>query len=395
MTVGNLAASFYVAGVLRSQRPDLLIVAGGPHVSRRNAAGILQACPAIDAVVPAPAYWPLATLFGGRPGDDALIPGVFSRDGCGGITDGGPARQPAIEDLPFADWSGVDLGRYAPAFDVSTAWGHRVSDRRTIPLQTSRGCSYSRCEFCHNVVDYPRLTMQSPERVAAEVGHQLRTLGAASFFFTDDEFNSSRRRVRRIGQLLAVTDTPVRFMAWMRIDKLDTEMLEDLYRGGCREIFFGVEAVDDRLLDLMAKGYGADTALEGLRMAASFEAAHPEFRFHFNLIIDHPLEQLASVEQTLRVVCAEPELFIGRVAALCRYHLYEGTPAFARFGADAVGCLEPVVPPGTPVDSFRYLTPALDGAARDERMRLWSVIEEITTISRPSARRPQGVGIYD
>lgn len=395
LTVGNLAASFYAADVLRSRRPDLLLLAGGPHVSRRNAAGILQACKQIDAVVPAPAYRPLTTLLSGRRNLDTPIAGLFARRADGEITDGGPAVELQIEDLPFADWSDVNLARYAPSFDVSAAWGHPVEDRRTLPLQTSRGCSYSRCEFCHNVVDYPRLTMQSPARVAAEVDHHRRTLGITNFFFTDDEFNSSRRRVCQISRLLASLEAPVRFMAWMRIDRLDIEMLEDLYQGGCREIFFGVEAVDDELLGLMVKGYDADTALAGLRLVDRFAATHPDFRYHFNLIIDHPLETIASVERTLRAICAEPELFVGRVSALCRYHLYEGTPAFARFGASAVGCLAPVVPPGTTVDSFRYLTPAHDRPDRIERLQLWSVIESIASLGQSPTRRPTGIHIYD
>ena len=94
----------------------------------------------------------------------------------------------------------------------------------------------------------------------------------------------------------------------------------------------------------MVKGYSAATALSRLRMVRRFAAAHADFRYSFNLIIDHPLEQRHSVVRTLRTICDEPELFVGRVAALCRYHLHEGTPAFQRYGSGAIGCLDPVVP---------------------------------------------------
>jgi hypothetical protein len=239
--------------------------------------------------------------------------------------------------------------------------------------------------------------MQTPQRVVAELEYQHDREGVASFFFTDDEFNSSRKRVREIGERLAAAELELRFMAWMRIDKIDRETLEVLYAGGCRHVFFGVEAVDDALLAAMNKGYDAEAALAGLRMLDRFAREAEDFRYSFNLIIDHPLERVESVSRTLSVVCAEPELFVGRLGALCRFHLYEGTPAAARYGSDAVGCLEPIVPPGTPVDSFRYLIPYADDDSRASRMELWSAVEWVTSLGRRSrsGEVPAGIGIYD
>ncbi|MBS1868969.1 MAG: radical SAM protein [Actinobacteria bacterium] len=393
LTVGNLAASYYVAALLRDARPDLLLVAGGPHVSPRNAAGVLRGCPALDAVALSPAYDALARLLSG---EEDRPRGILTRaDGSQAAI--APPRHPPLDELPFADWSGIELARYAPSFDVSYARGRDCADVRTMPLQTSRGCAYARCEFCHNVVDYPRLLMQTPARVAAEVEEQHSRHGVVNFFFTDDEFNSSRRRVREIGARLLAGGLDVRFMAWMRIDKIDEAMLDDLYAGGCRQGFFGVEAVDDELLDAMTKGYDADRALAGLRLLRRFAQAQPDFRFDFNLIVDHPRERLQSVTATLRTVCEEPDLFVGHLAALCRYHVYEGTPAFARYGREAVGCLDPIVPPGVPVDSFRYLLPIDDARDLEARMEAWSAVEQLAALGRRggAAVGPSGVGIYD
>ncbi len=409
LTISNVAASLHAARLLRGARPDLLIVLGGPHVSARTAEELLRAAPWVDAAVPAPAYEALEQLLSGLACGAAPPPGVWWRQGGGRadlrpwrdavIESGPPAGHADMEALPLADWSGLDLALYDPAFDVSAARpGTKVTDRRTVALQTSRGCSYSKCEFCHNVVDYPRYLLQTPGRVVREVQHQVATLGVTNVFFTDDEFNGSRRRMVELGNSLGDNVPDIRFFAWLRLDKIDRPVLEALYRGGCRQVFIGVEAVDDALLGSMTKGYSAAVALDRLRRLAEFAGERSDFRYSFNLIVDHPQEQLGSVIATFEAVCREPELFVGRVAAFCRYHLYEGTPAFARFGSDAIGVLEPLFPQGPPIDSFRYLTPLQDRPDRRERFALWEAIEAITCPHRAtttlSAAGP-GPTIYD
>jgi hypothetical protein len=195
-------------------------------------------------------------------------------------------------------------------------------------------------------------------------------LGMRNFFFTDDEFNASRRRCIELARALR-TGPDIRFFAWLRLDKIDEHLLDELYAAGCRQVFIGVEAVDDELLQHLSKGYSASVALDRLRRLHRFASAHPDFSYFYNLIIDHPCEQAASIERTLATVEAEADLFAGRVAALCRYHLYEGTPAFARFGDGAPGVLEPLTPPGVEVDSFRYLPPSQARPDAADRLDLW------------------------
>lgn len=379
LTVSSQAAGFYAASIAKGINPDLIVVAGGPHVTHRNARELLNSCGDVDAAVPAPAFAPLTELLSAAETIKAPVAGAWTRQNSN-ITCGGSIPFGSMDSLPFADWSIVEMGMYEPSFDVSAAWGRPVVDRRTIPLQTSRGCKYNKCEFCHNVVDYPSYLARSPELVIDEISTQVDSLKASSFFFTDDEFNGYRRRVLTIGRLLEVSQLDIRFFAWLRLDKIDTVVLEQLYLAGCREIFIGVESIDDDLLLLLAKGYSAGIALDKLRCLAGFQDTHPDFRYSFNLIFGHPRESLESAKNTLVAICAEPELFVGHVAALCRYHIYEGTPAFARYGQGAAGCLDCVVPEGITVDSFRYLT----DEPSEESLELWGLVAEVTSIGRRS-----------
>ena len=384
LTVSNLGCALFIARLLRRERPELTILLGGPHVNERNAAELLEAFPA-DAVIPASAYVPLSEIL--RTGPDHSVTGALRRSSASELLGDPSPRGFSVEALPFADWSGVDLKRYDRAFAVADAWsGTGRTDFRIMPLQTSRGCSYSRCEFCHNVIDHPDYLVQTAPRVVAELDHQMSTSGIRSFFFTDDEFNGSLWRVRQLTRLIEDALDDVRWFAWLRLDRLSRRALEDIYRSGCRGVFIGVEAVVDQLLAQLCKGYGAELAMNRLRLLDEFHSEHPDFAYSFNLIGCHPCETLYDVEQTHRTIDAEPRLFVGKVSAICEYHVYEGTPAAARFGRGAPGLLEPVLAPGVHLTSFR-LMPG-EPSDVDERRRHWREIGEIVTSSTRVARSP-------
>jgi Radical SAM superfamily len=392
LTVGNQAAAFEAAALVRELRPEALIVAGGPHVNSRNAVQLLEACAAFDAAIPAPAFRPLLRLL---KSDPVALAGAACRVGAD-IVWGGNADDVELDELPTPDWTGIDLQRYAPSFDIHRAWNVRMKDTRTLPMQTSRGCSYSKCEFCHNVIDYPKLLTRSPARISQDIAQLNGELGVRSYFFTDDEFNASKKRCIEIADALLRSAPEIRFFAWLRLDKIDEPLLEKLYESGCRQIFVGVEAVDDSLLELLMKGYSAEQALDRLRRLHRFTRTHHDFSYYFNLIIDHPRERADSIRRTWQTIQSEPELFVGRAAALCRYHLYEGTPAFAHFGENAPGVLDAVVPEHMAVDSFRYLPPAQRRPDAADRLGLWrQVAAALSQDSQTQMARSIDDSIYD
>jgi hypothetical protein len=119
----------------------------------------------------------------------------------------------------------------------------------------------------------------------------------------------------------------------------------------------------------MNKGYESQLAIQQLKLLYEFWEEHPDFTYTFNLIVDYPGETLESVKNTLAIVTEEPQLFFGRVAACCRFHLYEGTPEYVRLGSKAIGCLSGLLPPGVDVPSFRYLFPS-ERADTEKRSRM-------------------------
>jgi len=397
-TVTNLAPTLLLARRLRELDPDILLILGGPHVTQRSAEQMLRTMSVFDLAVIRPSFEALAALLDEphRARQMTLPPGVWRRT-ASGIEHSGPPARIDLNVLPPADWAWAKLDRHDSGFLLKSATNNFAKWLPTVPLQTSRGCSYSRCRFCHNVIDYPKYNMQHPQRVAQEIRHQIATVGSRGFFFTDDEFSGSRRRTLEICRELRSIDEEIRYFCWVRLDKIDSELLDEMYAAGARQLFIGVEAVDDDILALMDKGYGSREAVQNLKLLRHFSDRHADFVYVFNLIVDYPGETLDSVRNTLSIVVENPELFVGKVAACCVFHLYEGTPAFTQLGHEAVACIDPLLPAGIRIPDLRYLHSPCGIDTRDDRMEIWSAIAEFVHFKEPRQNGPtrNTIAIYD
>lgn len=398
--ITNLGATVFLAQQIRELDKDILLLLGGAHISSRNAGALLEAFPCFDAAIPTPAFLPMAEAIEAHSQGRSLgiIPGLWSRNRRDGTIKGeGLQRWVRLDDLPPADWSGLPIHLYQSGFMMKNSTGDFSPWYPTIPIQTSRGCSFSRCRFCHNVTDYPKYLMQTPERVVNEIRHQIETTGSRGFFFTDDEFVGSRKRTIEICKRLIELNEDVRFFCWLRLDSFDRELLDIMYEAGARQLFIGCEAIEDSLLERMNKGYNAAHALDQLRILDEFWRDHQDFIYTFNLIIDYPGETLSAVRNTLQTIADDPHLFVDRVAACCQFHLYEGTPEFNSWSGKLAGDLDAVLPAGINLPSFRYFYP-LDSPDRERRMTIWDAIAEFLRFKGPRAESEltsNTIAVYD
>lgn len=393
VTVTNLPATLYLLREVHRRAPDLFTVIGGPHVTSRSAGPLLRAATGLDAAIPMPGYGPLLALLKAvEAGDAGPVPGVWRR--VGDRVEGDPRRiDVALDEIPPARWSDLPMHLYESGFQMAGSREELARFYPTVPIETTRGCSYARCSFCHNVVDYMKYRMRHPDRVIDEILHQMDTVGSRGFFFTDDEFGGSERQVEHLCSVLG--EMGVRWFCWVRLDSIDRPFLERVYGAGARQLFIGAEAVDDALLQAMHKGYGAQEAVARLQILHDFWLDHPDFLYTFNLIANHPTETVESVRNTLAVVSEYPDLFLGRLAACCFYHLYEATPDFARFGSLARPCLDPVLPPGTELPSFRWLLPQHDPDTVPRRFSMWEAIGDFARFRGRSAGATRENILYD
>ena len=136
--VWNLRISLEIARRLKAQRPEILIVFGGPQVPDRSE-DFLRQNPFIDVVANGEGEQTFLSLLEAFPGRDwAAIPGISYIDPAGGFVchpKSGRLRDISTLPSPYLD------GTFAPLMEAQP-------DETWIVLwETNRGCPFS-CTFC-------------------------------------------------------------------------------------------------------------------------------------------------------------------------------------------------------------------------------------------------------
>lgn len=119
-------------------------------------------------------------------------------------------------------------------------------------LITSRGCPYA-CSFCASPGIWKRkVNFRSVENVLAEVDEIKDKYGITQLRFSDDTLTLREARLSDLCAGLAKRD--VLWRASLRVNPNSVGMFQEMYTGGCREVSFGIESGDQRVLDTLNKG---------------------------------------------------------------------------------------------------------------------------------------------
>ncbi len=267
-----LAAS--LATALKARRPDLWIVAGGPHIT-----ALPNECiPGVDAHVVGEGEESLLefvqeVIVGGSTKPIAGVVHKLAND----EVRVGPSR-PFIADLHNLHLPARDLlpnKTYFHSFPYQGVHGFTTQF-------TSRGCPFS-CNFCANETLWGRrVRYHSIDRVMEEVNWVVEQLGVNLIFFDDDSFTSNRRRALELMERIRKTYPKLRWICHARADAIDQEIAREMAASGCVEVQMGVESGDPDILESIGKKInltqvrGAVAALssKGVNVWATFILGH-------------------------------------------------------------------------------------------------------------------------
>lgn len=283
-------------------RPQAAVVVGGPHVSALGSQ-VLEECPPADFAILQEGEQPLLQLC--RGDDYASIPGLLYRQN--GTVRAGPAAQcrKDLDNIAFPRYQGFDLGSYA----------------REIPLATSRGCPY-KCIFCFHSVLQDTFRARSAANVVDEIEYWYGR-GVKQFVVDDDNFTLVRPRVFAICDEIerrGLTGLFIRCANGIRADRTDRELLRRMHQVGVREVGFGADGGNDRvLMEIVKKGETLATIERAIQDAL---AVGIEVRLF--IILGHPGETMSDIEDSFALAQRYP---------LIRLHLnnpipYPGTELF-------------------------------------------------------------------
>lgn len=147
---------------IKTKFPDILIVAGGAHISSIGE-GALTEFPDVDCFVSGEGEHAWRSILQFPPTHRCIIQGT--------IVD--------LDQTPLPDYAGIDFDKYFGSLPPSA--------KPAMYLMASRGCPFQ-CVFCSKCVYGSQVRYKSPETVMMEL-RQFRRMGMKEIFFQDDTLN--------------------------------------------------------------------------------------------------------------------------------------------------------------------------------------------------------------
>lgn len=288
-------------GKVRERLPNAVLIAGGEHTTACPEF-VLQTCPALDCC-------------GLGEGDELFV--EFAQ----AIQDGGNLK--SVNGLVFRDRGRIvrnsprkrvrDIDRFPwPAWELFPIHNYieqgampGVNIGRSMPMMASRGCPYQ-CTFCSNPSMWGNLwRVREPEDVLAEMVYYINNYNVSNFDFYDLTAIVQKDWTVRMATLIIENKLPITWQlpSGTRSEALDREVVDLLYRSGCRHIIYAPEHGSTEMLDLIKKRINKSNMIHSVRGA--FQA---NIKTKANFIVGFPDEKikhvLASYGFALRLAAA-------------------------------------------------------------------------------------------
>lgn len=246
---------------LKSSLPKITTVFGGEHISAivademnydsKLATREFQNHPSIDYMIPFEGEIALLGLVEKIHAGESIItaPGIVYYDKLNSkaILSKKIARIQDLATLPIPDRSDLPYEKY-----------HSVDDADALEyMHMTRGCKY-RCSYCATPVSSPgKPVTSSAQRILDEVELVYRKYGRRDFFFCDELFTADYQRVEEFCTGLLSRGLDISWRVFARVNDLSGKNQINIglmKQTGLSGLFFGVESMNQRTLNLLNKG---------------------------------------------------------------------------------------------------------------------------------------------
>jgi anaerobic magnesium-protoporphyrin IX monomethyl ester cyclase len=131
---------------------------------------------------------------------------------------------------------------------------------------SSRGCPYQ-CIFCDRAVFGNKFRAHSAKYVVDEMEEVIKVYGAREIRFMDDTFTLDIKRVDAICDEIFRRGIKVPWTCLTRVNTVTLDILKKMKRAGCWQVIYGIEAGDQKMLDIIKKGVTVEQNETGIRLA--------------------------------------------------------------------------------------------------------------------------------
>lgn len=167
-----------------------------------------------------------------------------------------------IDKIPFPSWDLFPIEKY-----VDFPFIRGEARDRVLSILSSRGCPY-RCNFCYRVEKGVRL--RSINNLIEEMKILYDKYKINTFQFQDELVMLSEQRISEMCNLILKEKLDIKFDINGRLNIVNKKILKDLKKAGCVFINYGIEAYDQRVLNLMNKNLTIEQIDKGLDLTVKY-----------------------------------------------------------------------------------------------------------------------------
>ena len=288
----SLTPTFHRAAIaadkIKNKFPEKIIILGGHHATIMQEK-ILQQNKSIDIVVYGEGEITTVELMdlikNNKINKENLskVDGIVFRDNEEIIKT--KPRKPIedLDSLPFPARHLLPMEKYIPL-------PNQYKRKPLVHMIMIRGCPYQ-CSFCSNNQVFGRkIRYPSPEKAVSEIKHVIEKYGAKEISFWDDMITVNKEWLNKFCDLIIENKLDIVWSCYARVDSVTSEILKKMKQAGCWNIFYGIEAGDQQLLDNINKGITLEQSRNAVRWAKEVGI---EVRGSFMLCLPRETPELA------------------------------------------------------------------------------------------------------
>lgn len=250
---------------IRKRFPKALIVAGGEHITA-CAEYVLKDCPSLDLCVRGEGEESFLNIVTTHlsGGDVTQLDGLVFRKN--GLVQFNPPRNRIrdIDSIPEPYWDDLPLEKY-----LSAGCSYGVDRGRSMPLLATRGCPYE-CTFCSSPFMWTtRWVARSPKKVFEEMKKYVVKYKIQNFDFYDLTAIIRKDWILEFCDLIIASGLQFTWQlpSGTRSEAIDAEVVDKLWRSGCRNINYAPESGSETVLKRIKKKVKIPRLKESMRAA--------------------------------------------------------------------------------------------------------------------------------
>lgn len=285
MTCFQIKNTLGLAKLARKINPEIPLVWGGTHPSMMAEQTLDSEF--VDFVVKGEGEQTLYELV------RALQQGEKDFSAIDGLGWKGKGKKVLNKDRDFLDIEALPFPYDGRGKEILLEYIKKSGDTlENIGYESSRGCPH-KCGFCYNVYFHKNVCrVKSLEKVRNEL-LKLKALGVNKMTFYDDTFLAGKKDLM-LNILDLLKELDFKWIANVRINTFNHELLKKFEESGCVYLFFGVESPDDEVLKYIRKGQNRRMIDEGIATVSK-----GNIKTLYSLIIGLPNQTDEQLERTL------------------------------------------------------------------------------------------------